>query len=90
MLEVNAVAYIFMHIWIKVSFDIGSKYKKFELFCYIPSKKNNKYSSLAYPLKAYFLYMKLSENGHVSRLAQLVERKALNLVVVGSSSTVGE
>ena len=26
---------------------------------------------------------------HVARLAQLVERKALNLVVVGSSPTVG-
>ena len=30
-----------------------------------------------------------NRSGHAARLAQLVERKALNLVVVGSSPTVG-
>ena len=34
--------------------------------------------------------IKLKLLGRKARLAQLVERKALNLVVVGSSPTVGE
>ena len=34
-------------------------------------------------------YILICQNSHMARLAQSAERKALNLVVVGSSPTVG-
>ena len=55
-----------------------------------PSPINIRFAKRVCLLFVNFFKRSVSSGTDVSRLAQLVERKTLNLVVVGSSPTVGD